>query len=373
MNRTNDLTRGIFLWVLLLACMCVTPAAFAKVLPHCSWPIETTGTGPSNVAYPDTNATYWSLAFDSERWREIIIEGTSPEARFFSFITYDATGSLVDPSNDFESAVIDLIAELDADGLVDAADFLETKALVEGDDGGLPSTGVCAPDRVSFAIPLETGGYFPNAANKYIAAPDLCFEEERLVVVRGKAPGVPDTYDGAPLWQPPGQAGRTALRYWSMCNNEQVAPYPAVECLADHATALDSEGYYTYVVSRAEEESELPPGWLPDDASWLPWGSVDATNILILRNMLPDADFHHSVQAANAAGCVFGNSSGGTVPYDAIAEASECARAVMGEYYPVGVYCDKSVLIAQGWQGCFDAAGVDVTSATQTRGSRARN
>jgi len=59
-------------------------SAVAQVLPVCSWPLESTGSGITNVAYPDTNATYWTMPFDSVRWKSIIITGQYPEARFFS-------------------------------------------------------------------------------------------------------------------------------------------------------------------------------------------------------------------------------------------------------------------------------------------------
>ena len=32
----------------------------------------------------------------------------------------------------------------------------------------------------------------------------------------------------------------------------------------------------------------------------------------------------------------------------------------MGAYYPVAVYCDTERFTADGWQGCFAAAGVAV-------------
>ena len=70
---------------------------------------------------------------------------------------------------------------------------------------GVGDSSSCAPDQVAFAIPQSTGGYFPNPANKDIAAPDLCYQPGRVVVVRGKAGVFPDTYNGAPVWQPPGQ------------------------------------------------------------------------------------------------------------------------------------------------------------------------
>jgi hypothetical protein len=71
--------------------------------------------------------------------------------------------------------VQNLIASLQDNGFTDVANFLALK-VAEGDVGGAgPGAVVCAPDQVAFAIPQDTGGYFPNPANKYIAAPALCF------------------------------------------------------------------------------------------------------------------------------------------------------------------------------------------------------
>jgi hypothetical protein len=96
--------------------------------------------------------------------------------------------------------------------------------------------------------------------------------------------------------------------------------------------------------------------WLPAETTWLPWGSKTARNILIFRNMIPAPSFHQSVQDAMAAGCTFDNSTT-PVPYANIAAASACAAGVMGSFHPVGVYCDQQLLLAQGWQACFAAAG----------------
>ena len=37
-------------------------------------------------------------------------------------------------------------------------------------------------------------------------------------------------------------------------------------------------------------------------------------------------------------------------------------ETIPSDYYPQGVICDKTVLTAQGWQGCFAAAGVKVAT-----------
>jgi hypothetical protein len=93
----------------------------------------------------------------------------------------------------------------------------------------------------------------------------------------------------------------------------------------------------------------------PPDASWLPWGSRTTPNILILRNILPDSGFTHSVQAAIQAGCVINNGKK-SPPREQALQAAACAYRVMWEYYPRAVYCDKQVLINEGWRGCFAAA-----------------
>lgn len=70
--------------------------AATPILPVCSWPFEVTGRGITNVATPDTNATYWVMPLDLSRWRAMVIHGQYPDARFFNFATYTATGALVD-------------------------------------------------------------------------------------------------------------------------------------------------------------------------------------------------------------------------------------------------------------------------------------
>jgi hypothetical protein len=64
-----------------------------------------------------------------------------------------------------------------------------------------------------------------------------------------------------------------------------------------------------------------PPDWLPDDATWIPWGDERVAKVLIFRNTLPN-DF-----------------------------------TLTGDYYPKGVFCDKSLFMTQGAQACFDAVG----------------
>ena len=403
-------------------------SASAQLLPPCSWPLKTDGTGITNVAYPDTNATYWTMPFDATRWKSIVITGTYPRARFFSFVSYVANGSVVSDngslidkdinpdsgnSNPFRRGAIEgepgqytVTASRSAppDG---GSNFLQLGATKLawiiyriyvpneglGEKGGVPLPSVavvgedgrshdvppcparndspatvapmvsavtpaaCQPTPLVSWIPKNTGGYFPNPANKYIAVPGLCFQPDRIVVIRGKGAVFPNTYNGGPIWEPKG----IKMRYWSMCNNKQRTPYPVVACEADRSTALDEEGFYTYVVSEPElgQGAKEAPAWVPAGVTWLPWGSPNGTDILIFRNMLPKPTFQHSVQEAINAGCVVDNQSGVAPPRDEVVAAGECAHSVMKKYYPQAVYCQKQVFINEGWQGCFAAAEAD--------------
>jgi hypothetical protein len=92
------------------------------------------------------------------------------------------------------------------------------------------------PDPVleaSFFPPEKaTEGAFPNDFNVYLSA-ILTYQPGRIAVVRGKAPIALDTRDGEPVTAP------QDLRYWSLCNNTNVFPFPVVACKADFETALD--------------------------------------------------------------------------------------------------------------------------------------
>ncbi len=72
----------------------VTASAFAQQPSACSWPFETTGTGLTNVAYLDTNSTYWTMPINTTAWKSVIIKGEYPQSRFFSFVVYAADGSV---------------------------------------------------------------------------------------------------------------------------------------------------------------------------------------------------------------------------------------------------------------------------------------
>ncbi len=180
----------------------------------------------------------------------------------------------------------------------------------------------------TFVNPASTSGLFPNGDNKYVGAA-LTHQPGRVAVVRGRAPTYPDTRAGAPVTEP-----GTQVRYWSMCQNDLVSPYPVVACAADFQTAVDDSGYYTYVIATPDD---VPASAAADPAvTVLPWGSTDvAKKVLFLRHMLPSPQFYpNSVQASQDSGVD--------------------PAASMGEYYPRAVYCDTDTYETGGYNACFD-------------------
>ncbi|MFD6389520.1 hypothetical protein [Nocardia sp. NPDC060259] len=178
----------------------------------------------------------------------------------------------------------------------------------------------------TFGNPASTAGLFPNGDNKYIGT-RISYQPGRLLVVRGKAPIFPDTRAGQSPTDPSQQ-----VRYWSMCQNDLLSPYPVVACAADFQTALDESGYYTYVVAAP---ADLPAN-LDPDVTVIPWGSTDVDKVLFLRNMTPSAEFYpYSVQASQDSG-------------------SDPATT-MGPYYPKAAYCSAETLAAGGAGACLGA------------------
>lgn len=174
-------------------------------------------------------------------------------------------------------------------------------------------------------LPLATaggdGGFFSNRDNDYIYAP-VSRNWGDILVLEGRAPTYPDTRAGAttaPL--------ESELRYFSLCHNE-IAAQRWISCLSDDEIVLDDQGNYRIAISVS--------GQRPDNAraecgvTWLPWGPSEE-GVLILRHMLPAADFDSAIQR---------------IPRETTAEEIE---SVLGPYYPAGRYVpDRSAFEAEG-------------------------
>lgn len=210
-----------------------------------------------------------------------------------------------------------------------------------------------------FAAQRQGLSLFPNPANSYLAAA-ATFQPGVAVVIRGKAPVFPNTFNGSTIAVPAFGSSPVQLRYWSLCNNGNASPFPVVACAADFQTTLDSSGYYTYVIS----PEAVRPAELPASITWLTAGSLTVAKLLLLRNMLPAASFTQSIQQAISAGCEVTVSPGVPVPPAQQTSAGICAAAVMGSYYPRAVYCNEQVLFQQGYAACFALAGLTLPAAT---------
>jgi hypothetical protein len=198
----------------------------------------------------------------------------------------------------------------------DAAAFLEnilSTALLPITDGCTGNQSGGGATAVTFG-PAPGASFFPNPPTMYLQTPNLCFQSQEVLVIRGKAFVFPNTFSGGSIFAPAFD-GQIQTRYWSMCNNDGVIPYPVIGCDADFQTKLDQSESYTYVVS----PGSAPPSWLPADATWLPWGPINVPITVIFRSVLTDYS-------------VF--------------------------FYPKGVICNQTLFIAQGWQACFAAAGL---------------
>jgi hypothetical protein len=219
-------------------------------------------------------------------------------------------------------------------------------ALIRYWNGQINPPGASEPDQLMFRPPLssQAGGAFPNDYNKYVVT-GMTFQKGVIAVVRGRAATVPSFgTNGYPLLL------EQELRYWSLCNYDHIFPFPVVEqsgqpgCAADDQTALDTSGYYTYIVSAP---NDVPANAKSDKTvTILPWGRTQFEKALIFRNMLPDTSFTMTTQTANVK-C--------SDPNQSIEQNATCTANVMGPYYPEATYCQKTVYEQGGWQACFQS------------------
>jgi hypothetical protein len=221
-----------------------------------------------------------------------------------------------------------------------------------------PPTTPPVPDRIWFGpIPAPPPVLLPNPDQKYMVSFFMSdYQSDRIIVIRGKMPAFPDTYHGAPVSQPAPGFDSVQMRYWSMCVGELVSPLSITgQCAVDAGTPLDGDGFYTIVISN----DVLRPEWLRHWITWLPWGSEQTVpRTMLIRNLLPSPDFTQTVQEAIALGCGVEFAFPTPPSQDEITQAGECTQNVMGDYYPVAVWCDRADYMAGGWRRCFSKAGI---------------
>ncbi|MCC3246899.1 hypothetical protein LG047_16515 [Methylocystis sp. WRRC1] len=445
-----------FFWgFLALACLSHSELALAE-FSQCAWPIELSPEGYGNVVAPDDQARYWLMPFD-KNYRTMRIEGSYPNARYFSFVVYSGKekgepvsvaghkyDDILTPDAGNASTytlcvargnakcpkgVPNTITHVDTNPAwvalriyVPSADkTLSGQALMGGhplpkitlnesqtletcpltkeapkpnpppptwpyyyvksvnklndlraflDLVFPPKLDIYTPsdyyERASnplwFAAPKEPPILLlPNPDNKYIAMQPGPYQRGRIIVIHGKAPSFPDTYYGSP--KSSGRSRNPDVRYWSVCNNDLALPVPAVRCMDDQA-AVTQGGYYTVVIS----DDLLRPNWLKPDVNWLPWGDEQYPKLVFFRNLIPKVGeenkpvpFKFAIQNV-VVGCPSNCAHPDAVidfnlpyvpPRAAFNAVGRNVQAIMGHYYPVAVWCDKSTFEHGGWQACI--------------------
>lgn len=176
-------------------------------------------------------------------------------------------------------------------------------------------------------------GLYPTPANAYMAThADRTFgpnpNGHNILVLHGKKPTHPTTFDGDKVNNSAGKQ----VSYWSLCNYGSSIARPAVgpvntDCLFDEEIPVDRNGYYTIVVSLAEDK---PANARPEcGVAWMDWtrrgdnitGGHDRGIQLSIRQMLAAPSFAQGIDKVLTPGT---------------------EKAVMGDYYPVGTYTTKA-------------------------------
>jgi hypothetical protein len=219
------------------------------------------------------------------------------------------------------------------------------QAVLSGDEG------TPAGDRLWFASPRQPPQVlWPNPDASYVLMmPGKEYQPGRIIVMRGKSPGFPDTFSGSPIWVPARGFRSVDIRYWAVCNMDLAPPIPVVECATDLDLRLQGQ-YYTIVVS----DDRQRPGWLRPNIDWLPWGDEQYQKLFAVRHILPSPNFPYDVQdARRQSECLFDFDFPYIPPRSAFDNAGPFCEAVMGEYYPVALWCDKATFVAGGFDACM--------------------
>ncbi|WP_045226921.1 hypothetical protein [Methyloterricola oryzae] len=86
----------------------VNAAEVPGTFPYCAWWLETTPE-TMNVAYPDTEATYWTTPFIAKTGLKLKIKGQFPQARYFSLTVYDNSFGYFTTSEGVSSGIADYL------------------------------------------------------------------------------------------------------------------------------------------------------------------------------------------------------------------------------------------------------------------------
>ena len=184
-----------------------------------------------------------------------------------------------------------------------------------------PSTDRAIPTEPIFIRPGALAAtLYPNLDNLYLAT-IAAHEPGRVVVVTGTAPRI-----DRPAFHPPGVNG---VRFWSVCTNEFVKPYPVSSCASHRDIALDENERFTIAIStKADRPANATAA---NDVTWLDWGATDTPLLVLIRHLLPSPD--EPTSAANLA-------------------PESLAITSMGPYAPIGRLCTTATFETAGPTAC---------------------
>jgi hypothetical protein len=366
------------------------PPVSAESGTNCSWRDLYTG---YQVGNRDLGATYWTFDFKRVPGADLVIEGTYPDARFFSLNVDQAAlpGQARQPDSLYDEGIrprpgsanpytgpvdrhrktYQVTVKFGAAPPVRPANTLYTGEPTAGldptytfiyriyapVDAGSATGSVALPHiywrtpnggRVdpggacAVQVPLPTSAPAPLAANprfrrvsgaegesaNAIAAYMFAIVNSDFYVIHGKAETFPDTSAGEKIYN-----ADANVRYWSFCGSYPITYW----CAVDYSAALDADGYYTVVVSRA---AERPANAVAQNGViWREFGASGMFQYVILREIEAAPSF-----AFSAAGVPIGSTT-------------QVAGATMGEYYPRIAYCDKATFETGGWNACSQSLG----------------
>lgn len=166
--------------------------------------------------------------------------------------------------------------------------------------------------------------YVPaDASGGSLSALDIAYASARphrgfgpVLVLHGRAPTAPKTLDGQPV------LGSGQVRYWSICQNELRRR--SIACMNDEDVILDGNGWFTTVVSQAEDRPANARAEC--GVNWLNWGP-NPDSLLILRHLLPEDSFTNSLAYVDEPGK---------------------EQEVVGDYLPTGAHMSKEAFEARG-------------------------
>jgi hypothetical protein len=362
----------------------------------CGWPVESTGSGLTNVAFPDTDATYWLMPIDTSRWQSMVVKGEYPKSRFFSFVTYFGTGGAAD-------SIIDANIEPDAGSSNPftsgpAGDAQNYTLTIDGNANGAGNHIQWANTQLTYVlyriyvadegqsrnagVPLPSVELVDNQGNAHPI--QAC----KLQNLAGQLPGLNDLVGSGASACPSTQAQQQQqVTFSANTSGGRFLPNPATKYISARGLCFQSgkivviRGKGAVYPNTYNGGSIFQPA-IPGAIQMRYWSMCNNDQAIPFPVVACQAD--HDTQLDDQGFYTYVISPGepgsrsnvppSWLPAD-VTWLPWCNQAVQkallfremlpvpgfsltGEYLPEGVFCDQQLFIQQGWQGCFAAAGV---------------